>query len=39
MVEKHHIYMLANGRILMAGVTNGNVKYIAQAIDDVVRNV
>jgi aspartate/tyrosine/aromatic aminotransferase len=39
MVEKHHIYMLANGRISMAGVTNGNVKYIAAAIDDVVRNV
>lgn len=38
MVEKHHIYMLANGRISMAGVTNGNVKYIAAAIDDVVRN-
>jgi len=39
MVEKHHIYMLANGRVSMAGVTSGNVKYIAQAIDDVVRNV
>merc|ERR1711934_580077 len=38
MVDKHHIYMLANGRISMAGVTSGNVKYIAQAIDDVVRN-
>jgi len=38
MVEKHHIYMLGNGRISMAGVTSGNVKYIAQAIDDVVRN-
>lgn len=39
MVEKHHIYLLSNGRISMAGVTTGNVKYIAQAIDDVVRNV
>merc|ERR1712045_444416 len=39
MVEKHHIYMLSNGRISMAGVTTGNVKYIAQAMDDVVRNV
>jgi aspartate/tyrosine/aromatic aminotransferase len=38
MVEKHHIYMLGNGRVSMAGVTSGNVKYIAQAIDDVVRN-
>jgi len=39
MVDKHHIYMLSNGRISMAGVTTGNVKYIAQAIDDVVHNV
>lgn len=38
MVEKHHIYMLANGRISMAGVTCGNVKYIAEAINDVVRD-
>lgn len=38
MVDKHHIYMLDNGRISMAGVTSGNVKYLAQAIDDVVRN-
>jgi aspartate/tyrosine/aromatic aminotransferase len=39
MVEKHHIYMLSNGRVSMAGVTSKNVKYIASAIDDVVRNV
>merc|ERR1712021_249141 len=39
MVDKHHIYMLGNGRVSMAGVTSGNVKYMAEAIDDVVRNV
>lgn len=39
MVDKHHIYMLGNGRVSMAGVTSGNVKYIAESIDDVVRNV
>lgn len=39
MVDKHHIYMLGNGRISMAGVTSKNVNYIASAIDDVVRNV
>jgi aspartate/tyrosine/aromatic aminotransferase len=39
MVEKHHIYMLGNGRISMAGVTSSNAPYIAKAIDDVVRNV
>jgi len=38
MVDKHHVYMLKNGRISMAGVTSNNVKYMAQAIDDVVRN-
>jgi aspartate/tyrosine/aromatic aminotransferase len=38
MVDKHHVYMLGNGRISMAGVTSGNVKYLAAAIDDVVRN-
>jgi len=37
MVDDHHVYMLANGRISMAGVTSKNVKYLAQAIDDVVR--
>merc|ERR1712232_351755 len=39
MVDKHFVFMLPNGRISMAGVTSGNVKYLAQAIDDVVRNV
>jgi len=39
MLEKHHVYMLENGRISMAGVTTGNAKYIAASIDDVVRNV
>ena len=39
MVEKHLFYMLENGWISMAGVTSGNAKYIAQAIDDVVRNI
>jgi len=39
MVDKHHVYMLRNGRISMAGVTTKNVAYLAKAIDDVVRNV
>jgi len=38
MVEKHHVYMLGNGRISMAGVTSKNVKYLAASMDDVVRN-
>ncbi|ETO07522.1 aminotransferase, classes I and II family protein [Reticulomyxa filosa] len=39
MISKHHIYMLKNGRISMAGVTTKNVEYLARAMDDVVKNV
>merc|ERR1711935_837175 len=35
MLEKHHIYMLKNGRISMAGVTSKNVKYMAECIKAV----
>mmetsp|Transcript_103 Transcript_103/g.187 ORF Transcript_103/g.187 Transcript_103/m.187 type:complete len:442 (+) Transcript_103:117-1442(+) len=35
MREIHHIYCTADGRISMAGVTSGNVDYIANAIHDV----
>lgn len=38
MTKKHHVYMLKNGRISMAGVTSKNVNYLADAIDDCVRN-
>lgn len=33
--DKHHIYCTLDGRISMAGVTSGNVDYIANAIHDV----
>jgi len=39
MVDKHHIYMLRNGRVSMAGVTSKNVKYMAAAIHDVVTTI
>lgn len=39
MINKHHVYMLKNGRVSMAGVTSKNVGYIAAAMDDSVRNV
>jgi len=39
MVAKHHVYLLKNGRISMAGVTTSNVGHLAKSIDDVVRNV
>ena len=37
--SKWHVYMTKNGRISMAGLNTGNVKYFAEAVDDVVRNV
>lgn len=36
--EQWHVYMTKNGRISMAGLNEGNVKYFAEALDDVVRN-
>eukprot|EP00483_Globobulimina_turgida_P004768 UN04777 len=38
MINKHHIYLLSNGRVSMAGVASSNVDYIATAINDVVVN-
>ena len=37
--NKWHVYMTKNGRISMAGLNTHNVKYFAEAMDDVVRNV
>ena len=39
MSDKHHIYLLSNGRISMAGLNSKNVKYVADAMHDVVTNV
>lgn len=36
MLSKHQVYMLVNGRISMAGVTTGNVQYIADAMKAVL---
>jgi aspartate/tyrosine/aromatic aminotransferase len=36
MLEKHHIYMLKNGRISMAGINSKNVKYVASCIKAVL---
>ena len=35
--DTHHIYCTLDGRISMAGVTSGNVDYIADAIRDVTK--
>jgi aspartate/tyrosine/aromatic aminotransferase len=37
MVDEFHIYMTADGRISMAGLNPGNVAYVAECIDTVVR--
>ena len=38
MINKWDIYMLRTGRISMVGVNSQNVKKLAEAIDDAVRN-
>jgi aspartate/tyrosine/aromatic aminotransferase len=35
MLSKHHIYMLKNGRISMAGINTKNVKYVAECLKAV----
>jgi len=35
LIQKHHIYLLQNGRISLSGVNSKNVHYIAQSIHDV----
>ncbi|CAG9953349.1 unnamed protein product [Clonostachys rosea f. rosea IK726] len=35
--EFHHIYLMNNGRISLSGVNEGNVKYIAEAFNEVLR--
>lgn len=37
LVEKYHIYLLSSGRISIAGLNDGNVKYVAEAFDAVTR--
>ncbi|OJJ43094.1 hypothetical protein ASPZODRAFT_146392 [Penicilliopsis zonata CBS 506.65] len=37
--EKYHVYLLQSGRASISGLSEKNVAYVAQAIDDVVRNV
>lgn len=39
MVSKHHVYMTEDGRISVAGVTEENVRYVAQAIKESVTNI
>ena len=38
MTNKWHVYMTMDGRISLAGLSSGKAKYLAEAIDDSVRN-
>mmetsp|Transcript_42043 Transcript_42043/g.50958 ORF Transcript_42043/g.50958 Transcript_42043/m.50958 type:complete len:427 (+) Transcript_42043:112-1392(+) len=38
MTKKWHVYMTADGRISMAGLSSARAGYLAKAIDDSVRN-
>ncbi|KAL6330012.1 hypothetical protein AAG906_039927 [Vitis piasezkii] len=38
MTNEFHIYMTRNGRISMAGITTGNVSYLANAIHEVSKS-
>jgi len=37
LIKKHHVYLLYNGRISMAGLNTSNVGRFAKAVDAVVR--
>lgn len=39
LINKHHIYLVKNGRISMPGINSKNVNYIADAIKDALLNV
>lgn len=39
LIKKHHIHMVTNGRISMAGINTKNVEYVANAIKDAATNV
>ncbi len=38
MTEKHHVYLTQDGRISMAGLSASKCRYLAEAINDAVRN-
>jgi len=37
LAEKAHVYMTGDGRISMAGLNSGNIKYFAESVDAAVR--
>ena len=39
LTKKWHIYLTLDGRISMAGLNRAGCRYLAEAINDAVRNV
>lgn len=39
LIHDHHIHMMKNGRIAMVGLTTKNTNYVAEAINNVVKNI
>mmetsp|Transcript_15854 Transcript_15854/g.31046 ORF Transcript_15854/g.31046 Transcript_15854/m.31046 type:complete len:429 (-) Transcript_15854:211-1497(-) len=39
MINDHHVYMLKNGRISMAGINSKNVQHVAKSINTVVNTI
>lgn len=38
LISKHHIYLLKTGRISLAGLNKGNIKYMVESVNEVVRS-
>lgn len=36
--DNWHVYLTRDGRISMAGISSGNVKYLAEAIHNVTKD-
>mmetsp|Transcript_1719 Transcript_1719/g.5144 ORF Transcript_1719/g.5144 Transcript_1719/m.5144 type:complete len:409 (-) Transcript_1719:99-1325(-) len=37
LISEHHIYLLKSGRISLAGLNKGNIQYMVDSVDEVVR--
>mmetsp|Transcript_35156 Transcript_35156/g.74810 ORF Transcript_35156/g.74810 Transcript_35156/m.74810 type:complete len:411 (-) Transcript_35156:61-1293(-) len=37
LITEHHIYLLTSGRISLAGLNKGNIQYMVDCVDEVVR--
>jgi len=38
LISQHHIYLLKSGRISLAGLNKGNIPYMVDCVDEVVRS-